>query len=169
MDSGAGGCIVASLRLAAALAIWAAAPSFGHAAPVYRCVGPGGTVAYRDVACDDAGGVRLELETAAPGEAPPAVRELVARYEARREARPAAGKTARRRAAERPHFRCTTSDGIVSYRTSACPKPRAVKGKPAITMREEQVSAREACEGRHLLLDPYERDKRGPPECGPRR
>lgn len=152
--------------LIASCAILLAAADCVVAAPVYRCVGPNAAVAYQDRACGADAGHPLELAEAEPGPVPPAVQELVARYEARRSERPVRPPRATRRARERSAYRCTTSDGAVSYRSGPCPRPRASRGKPALAVHEAQVSAREACEGRWLLLDPYERDKRGPPECG---
>ena len=152
------------------MAIAAAGPGVAVAAPVYRCVDAAGGVTVRDTACGALAGGRLELPESQPGKAPPAVRELVTRYEASRSprARPARPSRAPRRRTERAAYRCTTAGGEVSYRAGACPKPRAVRGKPAPAVLEERVTAREACEGRWLLLDPYERDKRGPPDCGSR-
>ena len=138
------------------------------AAPVYRCVDPAGHVTFRDTACGALAGDRLELPESVPGKVPRAVRELVARYEAGRtqRARPIRPSRAPRRSAERAAYRCTTAGGEVSFRTGPCPKPRAARSKPAPAVHEERITAREACEGRWLLLDPYERDKRGPPDCG---
>ena len=140
------------------------------AAPVYRCVDAAGAVTFRDTACGALAGDRLELPESVPGKVPPAVRDLVARYESSRSdrARPSRPGRAPRRTAERAAYRCTTADGEVSYRAASCPKPRAARGRPAPAVQEERITAREACEGRWLLLDPYERDKRGPPDCGPR-
>lgn len=139
-------------------------------APVYRCVDAAGRVTFRDTSCGALAGDRLELPESVPGKVPPAVRELVAHYEASRaqRARPTRTSRAPRRSAQRAAYRCTTAGGEVSFRTGPCPKPRAARGKPAPAVLEERITAREACEGRWLLLDPYERDKRGPPDCSSR-
>lgn len=154
----------APLRVAGALL--GAAVGCVEAAPVYRCLASNGVVVFQDRACGADAGHRVELAEGAAAEVSPAVLELVARYEAARSGPPARRPRAARRARDRPAYRCTTADGTVSYRSSPCPKPRAARGKPPPVVHEQQVSAREACEGRWLLLDPYEREKRGPPECG---
>ncbi|HET9484275.1 MAG TPA: DUF4124 domain-containing protein [Xanthomonadales bacterium] len=154
----------------ALLAIAALALSLAGAAlaqPVYRCAGADG-VAFQDTACrGGARGEKLAIEAAVPAEAPPAVQELVARYEARQRApqRPAGKPRPRRTAAQKPAYKCTDATGRVDYLGRPCPKPRARAGKPAPVVEQQQVTQREACEGRHAQLDPYERDRLGRSRC----
>lgn len=154
------GCSLALLLLAAEAAA-------GNG-PVYRCESAAG-VSFQDTACAGAAsGERLEIETTAPAPQPPAIAELVQRYEARRRAAakaPRGASAAARAARERPAYRCTRSDGVVEYVDTRCPKPKAARGRPAPTVVEERITAVEACEGRHAALDPYEREKRGAPSC----
>ena len=160
-------CLAGALALAFALAATSRPVA---AQPVYRCVDAAGT-RFQDTACDArAQGERLELAAAPVATAPPpAVRELVERYEARRtpvaRTRGAGGARAAKSRAARPAYRCTEDSGRVTYLNRPCPAPRARKGERAPGVRQELVTQREACEGRHAALDPYERDKRGPPEC----
>jgi len=140
------------------------------AQPVYRCVTAAGTT-FQDTACAArAHGERLELPAApAAADPPPAVRELIDRYEARRSPAARAGGAGRASAArpiaEKPAYRCTDDFGATMFLNRPCPKPHASKGKRVPIVRQELVTQREACEGRHAALDPYERDKRGPPQC----
>ncbi|HVF34703.1 MAG TPA: DUF4124 domain-containing protein [Candidatus Saccharimonadia bacterium] len=154
--------------VAVALSLAFAAPSGPVTAqPVYRCVDAAGT-RFQDRACDaGAEGERLELVAAQVTTAPPpAVRELVERYEARRvPVVRGRGAPAAKSRAQRPAYRCTEDSGRVAWLNRPCPAPRARKGARAPGMRQELVTQREACEGRHASLDPYERDKRGPPTC----
>ena len=137
--------------------------------PVYRCESAAG-VSFQDTACAGAArGDRLELAVVEVAPQPPAIAELVERYELRRrasaKASPRGGARPARAARDQPAYRCTRSDGVVEYLDTRCPKPRAARGKPAPTVVEERITAVEACEGRHAALDPYERDKRGAPSC----
>jgi hypothetical protein len=134
------------------------------AQPIYRCTS-GDAVVFQDRACA-AGGERLALEPVEAAPVPDAVQALVAAYEKRRNASrsvrvPSAGRTP----AERPAYRCTSGDGRIDYLDRPCQAPRATKGRPVPTVVEQRITRREACEGRHALLDPYEREKRGAPSC----
>ena len=85
------------------------------AQPVYRCVGAGG-VAFQDTACGGgARGEKLAIEAPAPVDAPPAVQELVARYEARQRGpeRSVRKPRPRRVAAQKPAYQCTDATGRI--------------------------------------------------------
>ena len=137
------------------------------AQPVYRCADAAG-VAFQDTACSGgARGEKLALEVAAPTEAPPAVQDLVARYEARQRGpeRSARKPRPRRAAAQKPAYKCTDATGRIDYLGRPCPKPRARGGKQPPAVEQRRVTQREACEGRHAQLDPYERDRLGRARC----
>ena len=162
-----------SAPLAAAVLL-ALGPALAAAQPVYRCV-VADRVAFQDTACAGAETIDpLAREPLPAGAVPDAVKALVERYETRsggaREGRTvrASAPARRARADSRPAYRCTAPDGRSTYSSQPCRAPRAKEGERPVPIEQQLVTQREACEGRHAELDPYEREKRGPPACGPR-
>jgi hypothetical protein len=102
-----------------------------RAAPVYKCVGVDGSIAYQQWPC--AGAQRESAVELAP---PPAYARSP-EYAVEREPPPRARATAARRgaAAEPTSFECRAADGQLFYRHSACPHSVAAVALPASSSR----------------------------------